>query len=347
MIYFQCDYEEGCHPVLMEQLVRTNLEQTVGYGMDEYCAQAREKIKKACSREDADVHFLVGGTQANAIVIASVLKPWQGVIAAETGHIAVHESGAVESGGHKVLTLPQTDGRITADQVRSAWLAHISDGSHEHMVQPGMVYISYPTESGTLYSRAELEALYQACRDCGLLLYIDGARLAYGLASPACDLNLPQLARLCDVFSIGGTKCGALFGEAVVILNDSLKKDFRYLIKQRGGMLAKGRLLGVQFDALFTDDLYGKIGRETIEKAMRLREAFLKKRVEMSGSSMTNQQFPFLTEAQNEALSRDFAFELWKKNEDGTSVVRFCTSWATTDEQLNALICAIEQMPEG
>ena len=236
MIYFQCDYEEGCHPAILKRLNETNLEQTVGYSMDPYCASAREKIKKAVGRPDADVHFLVGGTQTNMTVIAAALKPWQGAICADTGHIACHETGAVEATGHKVLALSSEDGKITAAQIEETVKKHYEDGSREHIVQPGMVYISFPTESGTLYSKQELTDIYAVCKEHDMPLFIDGARLGYGLQSPACDVTLPELANLCDVFYIGGTKCGALFGEAVVILKESLKKDFRYMIKQRGGM---------------------------------------------------------------------------------------------------------------
>lgn len=341
MIYFQCDYEEGCHPAILKKLQETNLEQTVGYSMDPYCASAREKIKKAIARSDADVHFLVGGTQTNMTVIAAALKPWQGAICADTGHIACHETGAVEATGHKVLALPSEDGKITAEQIEETVKKHYADGSHEHIVQPGMVYISFPTESGTLYSKQELTDIYAVCKAHDMPLFIDGARLGYGLQSPACDVTLPELANLCDVFYIGGTKCGALFGEAVVILKESLKKDFRYMIKQRGGMFAKGRLLGIQFDTLFTDGLYEAICDEAVKKAMTLREAFLAKGISMYGSSMTNQQFPILTDAQKEALAKDFAFEYWGEAEEGKSIVRFCTSWATTDEQIKALTDAI------
>lgn len=341
MIYFQCDYEEGCHPAILKKLQETNLEQTVGYSMDPYCASAREKIKKAIARSDADVHFLVGGTQTNMTVIAAALKPWQGAICADTGHIACHETGAVEATGHKVLALPSEDGKITAEQIEETVKKHYADGSHEHIVQPGMVYISFPTESGTLYSKQELTDIYAVCKAHDMPLFIDGARLGYGLQSPACDVTLPELANLCDVFYIGGTKCGALFGEAVVILKESLKKDFRYMIKQRGGMFAKGRLLGIQFDTLFTDGLYEAICGEAVKKAMTLRKAFLEKGISMYGSSMTNQQFPILTDAQKEALAKDFAFEYWGEAEEGKSIVRFCTSWATTDEQIKALTDAI------
>ena len=261
MIYFNSDYLEGAHPSIMVRLAETNMVQTVGYGEDEYCEAAREKIKTACQAPEADVHFLVGGTQTNTTVIAAILRPWQGVISAVSGHINCHEAGAIESTGHKVITLPTTNGKITAQQVQDYVEWHRNDESTEHIVQPGMVYISHPTEGGTLYTKAELTALYDTCRRYGLPLFIDGARLGYGLMAEESDMTLPEIARLCDVFYIGGTKVGALFGEAVVIMNENLKKDFRFIMKQRGGRMAKGRLLGVQFDTLFTDDLYFKISR--------------------------------------------------------------------------------------
>lgn len=343
MIYFQCDYEEGCHPEILKKLQETNMEQTVGYGKDPYCEAAKVKIKEAIGRADADIHFLVGGTQTNTTVIASILKPWQGALCAKEGHIACHETGAIESTGHKVLAMPSNDGKIGAYQIEEEVEAHYNDASHEHIVQPGMVYISYPTESGTLYTKKELTDIYNVCRKYQLPLFIDGARLGYGIESPSCDMTLKELASLCDVFYIGGTKCGALFGEAVVITNESLKKDFRYIIKQRGGMLAKGRLLGIQFEVLFTDGLYQKICKEAVIKAMKIREAFLSKGIQMYGTSMTNQQFPILTDKQIEALSKDFAFEYWGESENKKSIVRFCTSWATTDEQVEKLVDKIKK----
>lgn len=271
MIYFNSDYLEGAHPAIMERLMQTNMEQTVGYGEDEYCAAAREKIKAACQAPDADVHFLVGGTLTNTTVIASVLRPYQGVLSATSGHINCHETGAIESSGHKVLTLPTDNGKITAKQVEDYYNWHHFSPDYEHMVMPGMVYISLPTEGGTLYSKAELTELYEVCKKCSLPLFIDGARLGYGLTCDDCDLTLPEVAHLCDIFYIGGNKVGALFGEAVVVMNPALKKDFRFMMKQRGGMLAKGRLLGLQFDTLFTDDLYFKISRHANEMAKNTR----------------------------------------------------------------------------
>mgnify|MGYP002535638884 CR=1 FL=1 len=256
MIFFNCDYNEGAHERIIKRLVETNLEQTTGYGEDDYCRQAAEMILEKCELPEGQVHFLVGGTQTNLTVIAACLKPWQGVISADTGHINCHETGAIEATGHKVLALPGRNGKLKGDQIREAIKAHREDGSHEHMVQPGMVYISNPTEIGTIYHQKSLEDLYNACQECGLYLYIDGARMGYGLMARDNDLTLPFIARHCDAFTLGGTKQGALFGEAVVITNPALGKDFRYLIKQRGGMLAKGRLLGIQFQELMKDDLY-------------------------------------------------------------------------------------------
>ena len=252
MIQFQCDYEEGACPQILKRLVETNLEQTPGYGEDVYCEAARAKIRALCAKEDAEVQFLVGGTQTNMTVIASILRPHQGVLAADTGHINVHETGAVEATGHKVLALPSKEGKITGQQIKEYYDLHWSDESREHIVQPKMVYISHPTEVGTLYTKNELENISTVCKECGLYLFLDGARMGYGLMAPGTDVTLPDIAKCCDVFYIGGTKVGALFGEAVVITNPCLKQDFRYCIKQKGGMLAKGRLLG-SWNCLKTD----------------------------------------------------------------------------------------------
>lgn len=344
MIYFQCDYAEGAHPAILESLSKTNLEQTPGYGMDVYCERAKERIRKACDAPHADVHFLVGGTQTNMTVIASVLRPYQGVLSADTGHVNCHETGAIEATGHKVLVLPSDDGKVTAAQVREYYDEHYTNGDREHIVQPGMVYISFPTESGTLYSRKELEELSQVCRECGLPLFLDGARMGYGLTSQANDLTLAEIARLCDVFYIGGTKCGALFGEAVVITNDSLKKDFRYYIKQRGGMLAKGRLLGIQFDTLFENNLYFDICRQANVYASLIRQAFQEKGVQMYGNSDTNQQFPILENDKLAVFDGKYAYEIWGKYDETHTIVRFCTSWATTQENVDALLEDIRKL---
>ena len=342
MIYFNCDYTEGAHPEIMRRLNDTNFEQTVGYGEDEDCESARRRILALCGNERAQVHFLVGGTQANFTVISAALRAHQGVIAAVSGHIAVHETGAVEATGHKVITLPSADGKITAAQVRACYDAHWNDATHEHMAQPAMVYISNPTENGTLYGKAELSAISAVCRECGLKLFVDGARMGYGLASPKNDLMLADYAALCDVFYIGGTKVGALFGEAVVICDAELQRDFRYHIKQRGGMLAKGRLLGLQFDTLFTDNLYFEISRHAVDLALRLRAAFEKKGWPLLYDSWTNQQFPILPDEVYERLKERFVLSFWEKTDEKHTAVRVCTSWATTEENVKRLIEAIE-----
>lgn len=347
-ILFQCDYNEGAHPKLMERLMATNMEQTVGYGEDQYCEAARRKIREACGcdgQSDAlAVHFLVGGTQTNMTVIDAALRSYQGVICADTGHINVHETGAVESCGHKVLALPNTDGKITAAQVEEAWLSHIHNDSFEHMVQPKLVYLSNPTELGSIYYKEELQALREVCLRYGMYLFMDGARLGYGLTAPDNDLNLRDIAELTDVFSIGGTKVGALFGEAVVISNDELGKDFRYFIKQKGGMLAKGRLLGVQFDALFTDNLYMEISKHAIVLAEKLREAFDRKNYSYLVKNRTNQIFVIMPDAHLQKLKEHFGFCYDHRVDDTHSAVRFCTSWATKEENLDALICALKEL---
>lgn len=344
MIYFNSDYLEGAHPSIMKRLMDTNMAQSVGYSEDEYCAAAREKIKAACEAPDADVHFLVGGTQTNTTVIASILRPYQGVIAPTTGHINCHETGAIESTGHKVLALPTDNGKITAQQIEEYYLWHHTSPDFEHIVMPGMVYISYPTEGGTIYSKAELTAIYETCQRCGLPLYIDGARLGYGLMSDECDLTLPELARLCDVFYIGGTKVGALFGEAVVVMNPALKKDFRFFMKQRGGMLAKGRLLGIQFDTLFTDDLYLKISRHAIDMAHQIREIFVSAGYPLLFDSPTNQQYPIMPDSELAEIGKNFGYEYWERVDETHSGVRFCASWATTQENVDALREAVNNL---
>ena len=341
MIRFDCDYLEGCLPEILERLTATNLEQTVGYGEDAHCAAAREKIKEAVGRPDAEVHFLVGGTQTNTTVISSLLKPYQGVVCAASGHINVHETGAIEHGGHKVLALPATSGKITAAQVEETFAGHRDDVNHEHMVQPGMVYISYSTELGTLYTKAELSAISEVCRRWQRPLFIDGARLGYGLASPVSDLTLKEIAALADVFYVGGTKQGALLGEAVVFCNPALAREFRYHIKQNGGMLAKGRLLGIQFETLFTDNLYLRAAKHAIDQAFRIRDDLRAKGYRFLCDSPTNQQFPILEDRQIEALSHRFGFEFWQRIDATHSAVRFCTSWATTDDAVDALLSAL------
>lgn len=342
MIRFESDYLEGALPEVMQALCDTNYAQTPGYGEDEYCREAADMIRAKCSAPDADVHFLVGGTQANMIVITAALRPHQAAIAAETGHIAVHETGSIEAAGHKVITLKSGDGKITAAQVRSCVEAHWNDSTHEHMAQPALVYISQPTENGTVYSLAELEALSAVCREKGLLFYVDGARLGTALVSS--DMALPDLARLTDAFYIGGTKLGALFGEAVVITNSAIARDFRYIVKQRGGMFAKGRLLGVQFGALMHDGLYERTAKREVDLAMKLRAAFEAKGWPLCYDSPTNQQFPIVPDAVLEKLAEKYTFSHWGKVDGSHTAVRFCTSWATREEDVDALIADIESL---
>jgi len=344
MIYFNNDYSEGCHPAVLEALTKTNLEQTPGYGEDCYCRRAADKIRALCGWDDLYVQFLVGGTQTNLTVIAAALRPHQGALGPESAHINVHETGAVEATGHKVLSVPSADGKITADQVRDTVKAHREDSSFEHMVQPKLVYISNPTEYGTLYTLAELEALSEACRDLGLYLFLDGARLGYGLAAKGNDVTMEDLARLCDVFYIGGTKVGALFGEAVVISNPAIAEDFRYLIKQRGGMLAKGRLLGVQFDALLEDDLYFKIAAQADALADQLRNCIDELGYSYLVPGVTNQVFPILPDALLEKLAREFSFTEMGRYDETHRTVRFCTSWATRQEQMDALCAKLREL---
>lgn len=343
MIRFECDYGEGCHPAILKRLGETNWEQTPGYGEDVYCQEAASQILAQAECQEGQVHFLVGGTQVNLTVIASILRPHQGVIAAESGHINVHETGAIEATGHKVLTTPSADGKISAGQVEALYNKHWQDSSHEHMVQPGMVYISQSTENGTVYTKAELTALSEICRKLHLPLFLDGARLSYALA--ACDLSLADIARLCDVFYIGGTKCGALFGEAVVITNPALQADFRYMMKRQGAMLAKGRLLGLQFAALLEDDCYWQMGRQAVAQAMRIKAAFAAKGCPFRYDSPTNQQFPILTAQQLAQLGEKYTYSMIEPLSDGRSVVRFCTSWATKEADVESLIKDIQNLP--
>lgn len=344
MIHFECDYTEGACPQILDALIETNMQQTTGYGNDPFCQSARNKIRDLCGTPDADVHFLTGGTQANLTVISAALRPYQGVIAPDTGHINAHETGSIESCGHKILAIPTDDGRISAARIRDVCIAHQKDPDREHTVQPGMIYISFPTETGLLYSKASLEAISEVCREYNMLLFIDGARLGYGLSSPKNDCTLQDIARFSDVFYIGGTKVGALFGEAVVIKHETLKKDFRYMIKQKGGMLAKGRLLGIQFDTLLTDNLYFTVAEKAVQQALRIREAFLQKGFLFLYDSYTNQLFPVLPAAAREILGKKYCFSYWKQVEGEHVAVRFCTSWATTDEAVQELIQDIQAL---
>ena len=337
-LFFASDYMEGAHPAIMKRLAETNMEHTAGYGLDEYSERAREKIRAACGAPGAAVFFLVGGTQTNATVIDALLRPWQGVVSAETGHIAVHEAGAIEFGGHKVLTLPHKDGKITAAQVARCVDAWRQDDNRAHTVMPGMVYISQPTEYGTLYALEELEALSAVCRGAGLPLYLDGARLAYALATPINDAGLADIARLCDAFYIGGTKCGALLGEAVVFPKPAIAPHFFTIVKQHGALLAKGRVAGIQFDALFTDGLYGEVGRNAVDAANRIRAALDAKGYAQPFVAPTNQIFVALSPERAKALSRRVEMGFWENLEDGRTVMRIATSWATDPEDVDRLI---------
>lgn len=337
MISFESDYIAGAHPQIIKRLTETNLECLTGYGEDPYCKSAGEKIKKACCCEDADVEFLVGGTQTNSVVISTMLRDYEGVIAARTGHVSVHEAGAIEYTGHEVLEIPHKNGKIQADVLEKYIEDFYGDANHEHMVFPGMVYISHPTEYGTLYTANELEEISSVCRKYGLPLYIDGARLGYGLTSRQSDMTLADIARLCDVFYIGGTKVGALCGEAVVFTKKNKPPHFLNSVKKRGALLAKGRLLGVQFDTLFTEDLYFEISRHAIEMAERLKAVFREKGYDFYLESPTNQQFIILENAQMEKLKEHVCFSFWEKYDEEHTVVRFATSWSTTGEDLAAL----------
>lgn len=338
MIRFECDYAEGALPYILQLLSDTNYEQTPGYSRDTYCERARRLIREECCAPNADVHFLVGGTQANKTVIQSILKSHQGALCASTGHINTHESGTIEAGGHKVLTIPSDDGKISAKQVKAYIAGHYSDATMEHTVQPGVVYISNPTENGTMYTKSELEAIRSVCDEYDIPLFLDGARMGYGLAAPGNDLTLADYARICNVFYIGATKVGALFGEAVVINDERLKKDFRYHIKQNGGLLAKGRLLGIQFIGLFDENkLYHKVSKHAVDMAMKMKKAFEEAGFAFRYDSPTNQQFPILPNEIMEKLAEKYAFSFWEKTDENHTCVRFCTSWATKEENVDRL----------
>lgn len=337
MYYFENDYCEGAHPAILQKLVETNFEKVPGYGTDPYCASAKEKIRAACACPDADVTFLSGGTQTNSIVIASMLQRWQGVVAAATGHVAAHEAGAIEYTGHKVISLPQKNGKLDAATVEDFCKTFYADDNHDHMVFPGMVYISHPTEYGTLYTKAELEALSAVCHAYKMPLFVDGARLGYGLVAKGADVTLADLTRLTDVFYIGGTKVGALCGEAVVFPHGA-PAHFMTMVKQQGALLAKGRLMGLQFDVLFTDDLYTKISRNAIATADRMKEGLAAKGYQFFMDSPTNQIFVVLPNAQLAALEGKAKFGFWEKYDDTHTVVRIATSWATKMEDVEGLL---------
>ena len=337
MLYFENDYCEGAHPAILQKLIDTNFEKLSGYGTDPYCASAREKIRSVCGCPKADVFFISGGTQTNAVVIASMLQRWQGVVAAATGHVAAHEAGAIEYTGRKVLPVPQHNGKVDAAEVRGWCATFYADANHDHMVFPGMVYISHPTEYGTLYTKAELEALHAVCQEYHLPLFVDGARLGYGLAAEGTDVTLPDLARLSDVFYIGGTKVGALCGEAVVFPHGA-PAHFMTMVKQQGALLAKGRLLGLQFDVLFTNDLYFEISKNAIATAKVLKEGFAARGYQFYMDSPTNQIFLVLENTQLAALEGRAKFGFWEKYDDSHTVVRIATSWATRMEEVQALL---------
>ena len=342
MIDLSCDYNIGCAPELLAALTAANDDANATYGFDRFSDTARAKIRAAVENPAADVYFLVGGTQTNATVLAALLSPWEGVIAAESGHIAVHESGAVEATGHKVLPLaPDRQGRLLPETLRAFLAAFYADPTYPHMVQPGAVYLSQPTELGGLYTAQMLRAIRELCDAYGLRLFIDGARLAYALAAPDTDVTLPLLGQLCDAFYIGGTKCGALFGEAVVFRK--AQKHFFPAHKQRGALLAKGFLLGLQFDALFTDDLYLRLGKQGTDCALRLREGLEALGVAFSPESETNQQFPFFSAEQRKKLDGRVGYEVWQSFPDGSAVCRLCCSWHTKEEDVDAVLAALKE----
>lgn len=346
MIYFTCDYSEGAHQKILHRLFDTNFLQTPGYGVDEYCQRAAELIRKLCKNENLGVHFLVGGTQTNALVIDACLRSHQGVLCVKSGHIAVHETGAVEAYGHKVLTLDDItgEGKITAKQIEEYVTAHYDDPSREHTVQPAMVYISNSTECGCVYKKAELEEISAVCRRHGLILYLDGARLGYALMCDGADFTLADLARLCDAFYMGGTKQGMLFGEALVINNPAINKDMRYIIKQHGAMLAKGRLLGLQFEAMLEDGLYFDIAANTNRLALKMRDALAAKGVNFRYPSPTNQQFPILSDEIVDKLAEKFVFERWIRVDDTHTAIRLCTSFATKEADVDTFINEINKI---
>lgn len=344
MRLFHNDYNELCHPLILQKICESSAEQMTGYSEDIYCESAASRIKKLCGRDDLAVHFLVGGTQTNLTVIAAALRPHQAVIGAESAHINVHETGAVEATGHKVIALASEDGKITAEQVAATVLSQRQSADAVHIAQPKLVYISNPTELGTIYSLAELEALSSVCKKLGLYLFMDGARLGYGLTAAGNDVTFRDLARLCDVFYIGGTKVGAMFGEAVVISEPAIAEDFRYLIKQRGGMLAKGWLLGVQFNALFENDLYLTISAHANRQADKIRDALKEIGCPMLVPGTTNQVFPILPDTLLDQLGKEFTFCEMHRVDEKHRAVRFCTSWATKPEDVDALCCALKKL---
>ena len=340
MYRFNSDYLEGAHPNIIKRLTETNLIQTPGYGLDPICDSAKAKIRTACNAPDAKVYFMVGGTQTNYTVLDSRLKRYEGVLSADTGHVAVHEAGAIEYSGHKVITVPECDGKVDYKRAKEYLESFYADGSWQHMVRPGAIYVSHPTEYGTLYSKAELVALRALCDKYGMRLFLDGARLGYGLASDGSDLTLEDIAELCDVFYIGGTKVGALFGEAVVFTNTDLGEAFFTEIKQHGALLAKGRMLGIQFDELFEDNLYERIARHAVDLAMRIKNELKAKGYKFYNDSYTNQQFPIISKTKLDSIKDKVVLDDWRPygNEGEMRLVRITTSWATTNEAVDTLL---------
>lgn len=338
MIYFESDYTEGAHPKILERLIETNMIQASGYGHDEFCESAKNKIRKTINCPNAQIQFITGGTQTNQIVIDTMLKPFEGVISAQTGHVNSHEAGAIEYTGHKVIPIPQHEGKIDGTELNDYLETFFSDGNNEHMVFPGMVYISHPTEYGTLYTKDELTKISSVCRKNNMPLFMDGARLGYGVMAKSTDLSLEDIAELCDVFYIGGTKCGALCGEAVVFTKNNMPSHFENLVKKHGALLAKGRLLGVQFDALFTDNLYLEISKNAIDTAEALKKALKEKGYRFLLDSPTNQQFVILENKFMEELKKSVKFNFWEKYDNDHTVVRFATSWSTKMENVEKLI---------
>ncbi len=343
MLNFMCDYTKGMHPAILEKLLELNDVPFVGYGCDEICESAKEKIRKACGVPDAGVFFTVGGTQTNAIVIDSMLRSYEGVVSAETGHVNVHESGAIEFTGHKVLTVPSHQGKMDAGDLRDFLEAFRANPAYDHMVFPGMAYISHPTEAGTLYTKAELSALSAVCREYGIPLFLDGARLGYGLMSRQTDVTLQDVARLCDVFYIGGTKVGAQMGEAIVFTKNNMPEHFLTIVKQHGALLAKGWMLGLQFDVLFTNNLYFDIGRYTIDMAEKLKEGFARRGYRFMIDSPTNQQFIILENGEMEKLKKLVLFEEWEKTDETHTAVRFAASWSTKESDIDELFAIIDR----
>lgn len=338
MLWFASDYMEGAHEKIFQRFLETNREKTSGYGTDPYTESAKEKIKQACECPDAEIFFLTGGTQTNMVVISTVLKPYEGVITAESGHISTHEAGAIEASGHKVLTLPSHEGKICAAELQKYLETFWQDDNYEHMVFPGMVYISHPTEYGTLYTAEELGRISAVCRKYHIPLYMDGARLGYGLMSRETDVTLPMIAELCDIFYIGGTKVGALCGEAVVFTKKNMPPYFMTMVKQNGALLAKGRVLGLQFDTLFTDNLYFEISKHAIRMAELLKEGLKEKGYRFYIESPTNQQFIILENKKMEELKKEVAFSFWERYDDEHTVIRLATGWATCEEDVHALL---------